>query len=100
MKVAIVGAGKLGVNIAKALLEGDNAVTVIDIDENKLQKISGQMDIMTINVNAKEISALRSMGISSYDFLITTTKNDETNIVIASFAKKLGCEKVIETRFE
>ena len=95
MKVAIVGAGKLGVNIAKALLEGDNAVTVIDIDENKLQKISGQMDIMTINVNAKEISALRSMGISSYDFLITTTKNDETNIVIASFAKKLGCEKVI-----
>lgn len=35
------------------------------------------------------------MGISSYDFLITTTKNDETNIVIASFAKKLGCEKVI-----
>ncbi|MBQ9060995.1 MAG: Trk system potassium transporter TrkA [Firmicutes bacterium] len=95
MKVAIVGAGKLGMNIAKALLEGDNAVTVIDTDESKLQKVSGQMDIMTINVNAKEVSALRSMGISSYDFLITTTKNDETNIVIASFAKKLGCEKVI-----
>ena len=95
MKVAIVGAGKLGVNIAKALLDGDNAVTVIDTDENKLQKVSGQMDVMTVNVNAKEISALRSMGISSYDFLITTTKNDETNIVIASFAKKLGCGKVI-----
>ena len=95
MKVAIVGAGKLGMNIAKALLDGDNAVTVIDTDEAKLQKVSGQMDVMTVNINAKEISALKSMGISSYGFLITATKNDETNIVIASFAKKLGCEKVI-----
>lgn len=95
MKVAIVGAGKLGTNIAKALLDGDNAVTVIDTDEHKLQRVSAQMDVMTVNANAKEISALRSMGISSYGFLITTTKNDETNIVIASFAKKLGCEKVI-----
>ena len=95
MKVAIVGAGKLGINIAKALLEGDNSVTVVDIDEQKLQKVSGQMDVMTVNSNAKEISALKAMGVSSYDFLITATKNDETNIVIASFAKKLGCDKVI-----
>ncbi len=95
MKVAVVGAGKLGVNIARTLLEGDNAVTVIDIDEHKLQKVSGQIDVMTVTANAKEISALKSMGVSSYDFLITTTKSDETNIVIASFAKKLGCGKVI-----
>lgn len=95
MKVAIVGAGKLGTKIANALLNGDNAVTVIDTNERKLQTVSGQMDVMTVSANAKEISALKSMGIASYDFLITTTKNDETNIVIASFAKKLGCEKVI-----
>ena len=95
MKVAIVGAGKLGTNIAKALLDGDNEVTVIDTDEHKLQKVSALMDVMTVNFNAKETAALKSMSISSYDFLITTTKSDETNIVIASFAKKLGCEKVI-----
>ena len=95
MRVAIVGAGKLGVNIAKALLDGDNAVTVIDTDEHKLQKVSAQIDVMTITANAKEISSLKDMGVSSYDFLITTTMSDETNIVIASFAKKLGCGKVI-----
>ena len=95
MRVAVVGAGKLGVNIAKALLDGDNAVTVIDTDEHKLQKVSAQIDVMTITANAKEISSLKDMGVSSYDFLITTTMSDETNIVIASFAKKLGCGKVI-----
>ena len=95
MKVAIVGAGKLGTSIARALLNGDHAVTVIDTSEASLQKISGQLDVMTVNANAKEISSLRSMGISSYDFLITATKSDETNILIAAFAKELGCDKVI-----
>ncbi len=95
MKVAIVGAGKLGIKVAKALLDGDNSVTMIDTNDNQLQKASSQMDIMTIGANAKETRALRSMGISSYDFLITATGSDETNIVIAAFAKKLGCGKVI-----
>ena len=95
MKIAIVGAGKLGIQVAKALMEGDNSVTMVDTNEAKLQKASSQMDIMTVNANAKEIRSLRSMGISSYDFLITTTASDEMNIVIAAFAKKLGCEKVI-----
>ncbi|MCQ2545221.1 MAG: Trk system potassium transporter TrkA [Clostridia bacterium] len=95
MKVAIVGAGKLGMKVAEALLGGDHAVTIIDTDENLLQRVSSHVDVLTVTANAKEIKALKSISISSYDFLITTTDNDETNLVIAAFAKKLGCKKVI-----
>lgn len=95
MKVVIVGAGKLGLKVANVLLGGDNDVTIIDTNEEILQKISSQMDVMTLNANAKEIKTLKNINISSYDFLITTTGNDELNIVIASFAKSLGCNKVI-----
>lgn len=95
MKVAIVGAGKLGIKVASALVGGDHAVTIIDTNEELLQKISSQMDVMTVNSNAKEIKTLKKINISSYDFLIATTGNDETNIVISSFAKSLGCNKVI-----
>lgn len=95
MKVAIVGAGKLGMRVADALLGGDHAVTIIDTDDSLLQKISSQIDVMTINASAKETSVLNDLNISSYDFLIAATDNDETNIVIAAFAKKLGCNKVI-----
>lgn len=95
MKVAIVGAGKLGRKVAEALLGGDNAVTIIDTDSELLQKINSHIDVMTINANAKETKILKNINISSYDFLIATTGSDEANIVIASFAKKLGCSKVI-----
>ena len=95
MKVAIVGAGKLGMAVTNTLLGGDHAVTIIDTDDSLLQKVSSHIDVMTVTANAKEIKALKNIGISSYDFLIATTDNDETNLVICSFAKSLGCGKVI-----
>lgn len=95
MKVVIVGAGKLGMKVANALLGGDHSVTIIDTDEDLLQKISSHIDVMTINANAKETKILKELNISSYDFLIATTGNDEANLVIASFAKRLGCSKVV-----
>ena len=95
MKIVIVGAGKLGIKLADALLGGDHAVTIIDTNEMILQKISSHLDVMTINANAKETKTLKRINIASYDFLIAVTGNDEANIVIAAFAKKLGCSKVI-----
>lgn len=95
MKVAIVGAGKLGVKVATALLGGDHYITVIDKNESVLNRISQQMDIMTVTGNGKNIKLLESCGISSFDFLLASTDSDEKNIIIASFAKKLGCSKVI-----
>ena len=95
MKVAIVGAGKLGTKVTKTLLDGDHAVTLIDMDKDILQKVGSHMDVMTVNANAKETKVLKNIGISSFDFLVTTTGSDETNIIIAAFAKKLGCERVL-----
>ena len=95
MKILIVGAGKLGMKVANALLGGEHAVTIMDTDESILQKISSHIDVMTVNANAKEVKSLKKLNISSYDYLIAVTGNDEANIVISSFAKRLGCSKVI-----
>ena len=95
MKVAIIGAGKLGVKVATALLGGDHYITVIDKNEAVLNRISQQMDVMTVAGNGKNIKLLENCGINSFDFLLASTDSDEKNIIIASFAKKLGCSKVI-----
>ena len=68
---------------------------MFDTNEAVLNKISNQYDVMTVAGNAKQISLLKEHGIESFDFLIACTDNDEQNIVIASFAKKLGCSKVL-----
>ena len=95
MKVAIVGAVKLGIKVANALLEGDHEITVIDISETVLSRISQQMDVMTVNASGKNIRSLKQCGIDKFDFLLASTDSDEDNMLIASFAKKLGCSRVI-----
>ena len=88
MKIAIVGAGKLGFKVTEALLGGDHSVTVIDTNESALNKLITQMDIMTVNANGKEVRVLESIGISTYDFLLACTNSDEQNIIIASYRRK------------
>ncbi|MBR0114981.1 MAG: NAD-binding protein, partial [Firmicutes bacterium] len=48
MKVAVVGGGKLGTTITEALLGGNNEVTVIDSNPEKLQKLSDRYDIRPV----------------------------------------------------
>ena len=95
MKIAIVGAGKLGLKMTGALVGGNHSITVIDKNEDILNKVSQQFDVLTVCGNAKQISLLKRNSIDSFDFLIACTDSDEKNMVIASFAKKLGCTKVI-----
>ena len=95
MKVAIIGAGKLGLRVTEALLGGDYDITLIDKNDDVLQKLSQQLDVMPVTGNAKQISLLKTIQIETFDFLLASTDSDEANIVISSFAKKLGCKKVI-----
>ena len=95
MKIAIVGAGKLGLKVTNALTGGDHSITIIDQNEAIINRISQQYDVMTVVGNAKQVSLLRRSAIGTFDFLIACTDSDEKNMIIASFAKKIGCSKVI-----
>ena len=95
MKIAIIGAGKLGIRITEALLDGDYDVTVVDNNEKKLDILAQQFDVFTVLGDAKTIETLNKIDVKSFDFLIATTTSDDTNILAASFAKILGCKRVI-----
>jgi trk system potassium uptake protein TrkA len=95
MKIAIVGAGKLGLRVAETLIGGDHSVTVIDKSEDIISRYIAPLDVMHVVGNAKETTLLNEIGIANYDFLIAVTDRDEKNIVISSVAKKLGVSKVV-----
>ena len=95
MNIAIVGAGKLGLKVAAALSGGDYSITILDKDDDILQKLSQQLDVLTINADARDINVLKRINIETFNYLLAVTDNDETNILIASFAKTLGCRRVI-----
>lgn len=95
MKIAILGAGKLGIRLIEALLDGDYDITVVDNNEDKLSYISDEYDVFTVYGNAETVETLKRIDIKTFDYCISTTTSDDTNILSASFAKILGCKKVI-----
>ena len=95
MKALIVGAGKLGYRLAQQMLLSDIQVTIMDTDSKVLERINNQLDVLTINANGVQINILKNLNIQAYDLTIAVTNNDETNIVISSLTKKLGCKKTI-----
>ena len=95
MNIAVVGAGKLGIKVCQALLGGNYNITLIDTDDAKLEKAGTHLDVLPLNINARDVGILKEIGIQNYDYLLAATGEDETNIVVAAFAKKLGCKTVI-----
>lgn len=95
MRVLIIGAGKLGYKLASQLSFGGTLVTVMDSDSQVLEHISDHLDVMLIKGSGMHIEILEELGIHEYDLVIAVTKSDETNIVISSIAKRLGCKKSI-----
>jgi trk system potassium uptake protein TrkA len=95
MKVLIVGAGKLGYRLAQQMLLSDIEVTIMDTNSKILDRVNNQLDVLTINANGVQIDVLKNLNIGLYDLTIAVTSNDETNIVISSITKKLGCKKTI-----
>lgn len=95
MKVIIVGAGKLGYKLAESMVSENMDVTLIDSNVDVIDRINEHLDVLTVIGNGIDISILRELNIKSYDLLVASTDSDETNTLICSLGKKLGCPKTV-----
>lgn len=94
VRVAIFGAGKLGIRIVSALLDGNYDITLVDINEKKLLQVAQRLDVFTVTGDVKSLELLKSIDAGRYDFIFSCTTSDEVNILSASFSKLLGCKTV------
>lgn len=95
MRALIVGGGKLGMRLARALVEENIEITVLDNDPRVIQKVNNELDVLTVLGNALDFNILRELDIQHYDLIIGTVTSDESNVLITSIAKKLGCKGAI-----
>ncbi len=95
MKVMIVGAGKLGVKLAEAMTLENMDITLVDSNAKVIERINEHLDVLTVVANGISVSMLKEMNINEFDILVAATDHDETNAIICTFAKKLGCRQTI-----
>lgn len=89
MYIIIVGCGRMGSTIAKALANDDNDVVVIDHDEKNLNNLGVVFNGQRIKGNEIDKDVLIEAGINQADVFLALTPNDNINILSAKIAKDI-----------
>ena len=88
MYVIIAGAGKVGWNLARELLEKDNEVTVIEADRRRYLTVEQELEHAVHYGDATELWVLERAGINRADLVVAVTGDDEDNLLICQVAKE------------
>jgi trk system potassium uptake protein len=88
MYIIIVGAGKVGWNLARELMGAGHEVTVIESDRDRYMTVEEELEHNIHYGDASELWVLERAGIVRADMVIAVTGDDEDNILISQVAKE------------
>ena len=92
MRIIIVGAGKMGIALAENLINEGHNVTVIDNNENIVERGENTLDALFIHGNGVRVDVLKEAGVENADIVIAAAAGDEINMLVCLTAKKLGAQ--------
>lgn len=85
--IIVIGCGRLGSTIAGNLSEKNLNLMIVDIDQSSFRKLSASYGGLSKEGDGTDIDLLESIDIKEADIVITSTEEDDTNILIAQIAK-------------
>ncbi len=87
MFVIVVGCGKIGYHLSRALLAADHEVVVLERDSQRAAAATEELGSIVISSDGTEPNVLSESGASRCQMLISTTGDDATNLVACQVAK-------------
>lgn len=89
MKLLIIGCGRVGAGLAKALASLGHSVTIVDQDLLAFDKLGDQFKGQTVLGIGFDRDVLLKAGIERADGLAAVTASDEANVVAARIARDI-----------
>jgi trk system potassium uptake protein TrkA len=87
MYIIVVGGGKVGYHLGKALLTESNEILIIEKERARIEFISNDLGGVCMHGDGCEVSTLADAGAARADMLISVTGDDEDNLVACQVAK-------------
>ena len=88
MYIIIAGAGKVGWNLARELIDEEHEVTLIEVDRNRYLTVEDELEHRVQHGDATELWVLERAGIVRADMVVAVTGDDEDNMLISQVAKE------------
>ncbi len=95
----VVGLGRFGGEVAKALARGGNRVLGIDADPSKIQALSDALE-RVVTGDATDVEVLQGLGARNFDCAIVSLGTSlESSVLTTLNLKELGVRKVVAKAF-
>jgi len=88
VRVAIAGAGNVGVFIAADLKDAGHDVLMIEQDPDLVARSRPKLGVRWFVADACEVASLHEAGLADVDVVVAATGDDEDNLVISLLAKQ------------
>ena len=93
-RVFIVGAGRVGRNLALLLEQSGISVKIIDKDEERCDTTACLLNKgIVLNGDGTDIDLMKQEGVGEADAIVCLTNDDKLNLLVALLAKRLGAKK-------
>ncbi len=87
MYIIIIGGGKVGFYLAKALLDEGHEVLVVEKDAGRTDFIRNELGSICLRGDGCEVTTLTEVGTGRADMFIAVTGDDDDNLVACQVAK-------------
>ena len=95
MNIIIIGAGQIGLHLARSLSGAAHDIVVIESNEKLADSCSNEIDGRVIHGSGTSVELLLDAGVSKADLIFALTSHDATNLVTCEISKRLGTKKAI-----
>ena len=96
MYIIVAGAGKVGWNLARELINKGHEVTLLESNRNRYLTVEEELEHAVQYGDATELWVLERAGIGRAELVIAVTGDDEDNILICQMAReKYYCERIV-----
>lgn len=93
-RVFIVGAGRVGRNLALLLEQNGISVKIIDNDPERCDMTACMLNkSIVLRGDGTDIDLLKQEGVGEADAIVCLTNDDKLNLLVALLAKRLGAKK-------
>ena len=95
MKIIIAGAYDIGRHLARLLSRNNQDIVLIDNDVARLDSVGAEYDIMSLQGEVTDISALKEANVAAAGLFIAVTPFEHQNLTACLLARRLGAKRTV-----
>jgi trk system potassium uptake protein TrkA len=81
MHAVILGAGRVGLRLARQLIDENRDVAIVEKDPETARRVERLLDCLVINAEGTSLATLEQAGIRKADYFVAVTDTDEVNMI-------------------